>query len=91
MAGIAGIFPCTGTASCVAISVKRQFLDQFNIKDTSQLSSGISSVFQKLLRYFNGTVNSISFALILTVVFAVILFLYSKDSEFLIGSTEISF
>ena len=35
-----------------------QFLDHFNWRIVSQLIEGISSVLQKLLRYFNGTIIS---------------------------------
>ena len=38
-----------------------QVADQFKDKDTSQLINGISSVLQKLLKYFNGTEISTSF------------------------------
>ena len=38
-----------------------QLADQLKTKDTSQLINGISSVLQKLLRYFNGTAISASF------------------------------
>ena len=37
-----------------------QFLSHFNFKDTSQLINGIFSALQKLPKYFNGIVNSIS-------------------------------
>ena len=37
-----------------------QFLSHFNSKDTSQLINGIFSALQKLPRYFNDIVNSIS-------------------------------
>ena len=76
-----------------------QFLFHFNSKNTSQLTNGMFNALQKLLKYFNGIANSISF---LTTLFAscpaapaatlyvlpVILFLYSKAFElttFLLG------
>ena len=37
-----------------------QLLDYFNCRLISQLIKGISSVFQNLLRYFNGTITSTS-------------------------------
>ena len=40
-----------------------QFLDHVKIRLTSQLINGISSVLQKLLKYFSGTVISTSFVL----------------------------
>ena len=48
---------------------------------TSQLINGISRVLQKLLKYFNGTIISISLALPLAGVFPVIFTLDSNDSE----------
>ena len=42
-------------------ATKMHFLDRFNWRLISQLIKGISSVLQKLLRYFNGTIISTSF------------------------------
>ena len=79
-----------GSSSWVLSSVITQFLDQVKVKSTSQLISGTSDVLQKLLRCFNGTENSTSFIFSWPAVFPVILVLYLKDSEFVIGSTGIS-
>ena len=86
---LTGRIPCA-LAVVVVISVKTQFIDQVNIKDTSQLTNGISNVFEKLLRCFNGTGNSTSFVFPLLAVFPVILSRYLKDSEFVIGSIKMS-
>ena len=86
-AAIAGLYPC---AAVVVISAKTQFLDQFKVKGTSQLINGISSISQKLLRYFNGTENLARYVFPSLAVFPVILVLYLKDSEFAIGSVEVS-
>ena len=48
---------------------------------TLQIISGISRVFQHLLKYFNGTIISISFALSSAGVFPVIFILNWDDSE----------
>ena len=45
---------------------------------------------QKLLRCFNGTEISTSFVFPLLAVFPVILVLYLKELEFVIGSVEMS-
>ena len=84
----------------VLISVKTQFLDQVKIKDTSQLIKGISKVFQKLLKYFNGATISLFFLIFVFPcsvfapfsrftfdVFPVILVLYLNDAEFVIESS----
>ena len=65
IAGLAGLPFYARTASCVVKSAKTQFLNQFKVKDTSQLINGISNVLQKLRRCFNGTAISISFVKIL--------------------------
>ena len=61
----------TGTLSFVSVTInvgswsaavpatKHQLLYQVNIRLISELCNGISSVLQKLLKYFNGTINSI--------------------------------
>ena len=54
---------------------------------TSQLINGISRVLQKLLKYFNGTIISISFVLPSAGVFPVIFILDLNDSE----SVKLSF
>ena len=48
---------------------------------TSQLINGISRVFQKLLKYFNGTIISTFFVLPSAGVFPVIFILDLNDSE----------
>ena len=53
-----------------------QSLDHVNIRLTSQLINGISSVLQKLLKYFNGTIISTSFVLPAAGVFPVIFTLF---------------
>ena len=52
--------------------VMRQSLDHVKTRLTSQLINGISSVLQKLLKYFKGTIISTSFALPAAGVFPVI-------------------
>ena len=61
----------TGTLSFVSVTInvgswsaavpatKHQLLYQVNIRLISELCNGISSVLQKILKYFNGTINSI--------------------------------
>ena len=44
-----------GLVSLVALLVNTQDSDQVKVKETSQLINGITSVLQKLLKYFNGT------------------------------------
>ena len=78
------------SASLVVISVKTQFLDQGKIRFTSQLINGTSEVLQKLPRRFNETGNLTSVVFQSLGFFPVILFLYLKDSEFVIGSVEIT-
>ena len=63
----------TGTLSFVSVTInvgswsaavpatKHQLLYQVNIRLISELCNDISSVLQKLLKYFNGTINSIYF------------------------------
>ena len=99
IAGYAGLSSCAATAACVIISVKNQFPDQVKVRDTSQLISGVFNVLQKLLKCFNGTIISILFLVFLSPysmfssfscfafnVFPVILLLYLKNLEFVIGS-----
>ena len=40
------------------LAIKKQFFDQVNIRLISKLIHRISSAFEKLLRYFNGTIIS---------------------------------
>ena len=56
-----------------------QSLDHVNIRLTSQLTNGISSVLQKLVKYFNGTIISTSFVLPSAGVFPVIFTLDIND------------
>ena len=49
----------TSTCLCSKLVIT-QFLSHFNSKDTSQLINGIFSAPQKLIKYFNGIVNSTS-------------------------------
>ena len=73
------------------LSVITQSLDQLKDKDTSHLINGISNVLQKLLKCFNRTENSTCFVFASSAFFfPVILALYLKDSELVIGSVEIS-
>ena len=53
------------TESLVALLVITQFSEQVKIRFTSQLINGISSVLEKLLKYFNGTAISTSFSVLL--------------------------
>ena len=55
--------------------------DHVKMRLTSQLIEGISSVLQKLLKYFNGTIISTSFSLPLLGVFPVTFILELNDSE----------
>ena len=50
-----------GSCSAAVPATKHQFLYQVNIRLISELCNGISSVLQKSLKYFNGTINSIYF------------------------------
>ena len=77
-------------ASIVAVSVKIQFSYHVKIRFTSQLINGISDVLQILIRYFNVTENLTSIVFPLLGDFPVILVLYLKDSESVIGSVKIS-
>ena len=64
--------------------------DHVKIKLTSQLIKGISRVLQKLLKYFNGTIISTSFSLLLLGVFPVIFILnlnYSESARLPFGSS----
>ena len=79
-----------GLSSSVAFIFKTQFLGYVKVKDNSQLINDISNVLQKLLGCFYGTENSTFFVPQLSAVFHVILILYLKDSEFVIGLVEIS-
>ena len=58
-----------------------QSLDPVKIRLISQLIQGISAVLQKLLKYFSGTIISISFEFPLLGVFPVIFTLDLNDSE----------
>ena len=55
--------------------------DYIKIRLNLQLIKGISRVFQKLLKYFSGTIISTSFSLSLLGVFPVIFILDLNDSE----------
>ena len=55
--------------------------DQVSIRLISQFINGISRVLQKLLKYFNGAVISISFILLSAGLFPVIFILDLNDSE----------
>ena len=75
----------TGTYNFVSVIVNfpspvelviTQSLDYVKIRLTSQLVKGISSVLQKLLKYFRGTIISTSFVCLLLGVFPVTLDLY---------------
>ena len=76
-----GLIPATaesasGLSSLVDVLVITQFSDEVRVKDTSQLINGMSSVLQKLLKYFDGTAISISsFSTLLPSNFPVILVL----------------
>ena len=50
-----------GSCSAAVPATKHQFLYQVNIRLISELCNDISSVLRKLLKYFNGTINSIYF------------------------------
>ena len=58
---------------------------------TSQLINGVSRVFKKLLKYFNGAVILTSFVLTLGGVFPVIFILDLNDSDCVITSFGSSF
>ena len=55
---IAGLLPCE---FLLVMSAKTKFFDQVKINSTSQLISRIFKLFQKLLKYFSGIANSVSF------------------------------
>ena len=86
---VAGGIPCA-LAAVVVIYAKTQFIEQVNVKNTSQLTCGIFNVFEKLLICFNGTENSASSVFPSLAVFPVILSFYLKYSEFVIGSIKMS-
>ena len=50
----------SGSAFLIALLVNAQFSDHIKSKEIFQLINGMSSVLQKLLRYFNGTTILIS-------------------------------
>ena len=92
---LAGLSPWASLAVCVVISVKTRFSDHVKVNDTSQLIEVMSKALQKLLNYFNGTTISRFFLIFVFPcsvpwlafdAFPVILHLYLKDSEFVIGS-----
>ena len=80
-AATAGFPPWAGTASLVALLVNTHFSDYDKIRFISQLINGMSSVLQKLLKYFNGTTISASFVVLTPSNFPVMLVLQSKDFE----------
>ena len=59
----ANVISNVGTWFATVTASKKQFADQVRISLISQFINGISSVLQKLLRYFNGTIISVSFLL----------------------------
>ena len=69
----------SGSASLVTLLVITQFSDQVKMRFISLLIQGISSVFQKLLKCFNGTTISTSFSVLLLSNLPVMLVLKSKD------------
>ena len=69
----------TKIESLVALLVITQFSEQVKIRFISQLINGISSVLEKLLKYFNGTAISTSFSVLLPSNPPVIMVLKSKD------------
>ena len=73
--------PALGLACRVVWSVNTQLLDQFKVKDTSQLINGIYNALKRLFKCFNRTEKLTS------LVFPVILALYFK---FVIGWNKIS-
>ena len=76
--------PWAGTAFPVALLVNTQFSDHVKIRFISQLINGMSSVLQKLLKFFNGTTIPAFFSVLPPSSVPVILVLSSKDSESLI-------
>ena len=72
-AATAGFPPYAGTASLVALLVNTHFSGHVKIRLISQLIDVISSVLQRLLNYFNGTMISASFVVLIPSNFAVIL------------------
>ena len=58
-----------------------QSSDQDKMRLISHLVNGISSVLQKLIKYFNGAVTSTSFVLPAAGVFPVILILHLNNSD----------
>ena len=50
-----GLVPSAAVTNLFLKLVITQLSDQLKVKDTSQLINGISSVFQKLPKCFNGT------------------------------------
>ena len=63
-----------------------QSSDQVKMRSISKLINGISRVFQKLLKCFNGNAFSTSFVLPTAGAFYVILILYLNDSDCVILS-----
>ena len=66
--------------------LKTKFLDYVKIRLISQLINGISGVLQKLLRYFNGTLNEILLLLLLllSLLFLFLLLLSSPAGKLII-------
>ena len=56
----------SGSVSLVALLVITQLSDQVKIRFILQLINGISSVLQKLLKYFNGQTISTFFSVLLS-------------------------
>ena len=63
------------TASLVALLVKTHFSSFVKIRLISHLINDISSVLQKLLKYFNGTTISASFVVLIPSNFVIMLVL----------------
>ena len=66
----------------IYVKDKHIFLKKVNSRLTSQFINSISSVLQKLLKYFNSKIISTSFVLSSSAVFPVMFTLYLNDSEF---------
>ena len=70
---------CAETATSIVISAKRKFSDHANVRFTSQMINDISSVLQKLLKYFSDTTISTFFSTIINVI---IIWCFSCNSDF---------
>ena len=83
---LAGLSPWAALVFCVVMSVKTQFSDQVKVKDTSQLIKGISRLLDSK-NYLNILMEQqfLLFSWFAFDIFLVILLLYLKDSEFVMG------